>query len=59
MSDHSADWTEYAVRIERGGSRTGDAVAVFPTLDQAREYIDDETNPWVGCELAIYPLKPC
>lgn len=54
MNDH-----EYAVRVERGGSATGDVVAVFPTLDQAREYIDDETNPWADCVLAIYTLEPC
>lgn len=38
---------EYAVRVERGGgSATGDVVAVFTTLEEAREYLDTPDSPW-------------
>lgn len=52
--------SEYAIRIERcGGSADGDVVAIFPTLAEARQYLDDPPGWVAAAVLAIYDLAPC
>lgn len=52
--------TEYAIRIERnGGSANGDVVEIFPTLAEAREFLDHPPAWLADAVLSIYNLTPC